>query len=198
MELRSEIKEEVLQILVHSPVGEDYEHAINVLQWVKRLKPDACLALEIAALSHDIERALPNRKVVRSDYATYDAFKLSHAENSARIVRELLAKYPLEKEIVEKICSLVQYHELGKDGDPELAVLKDADSLSFFETNVPYYLKREGESETFSRMVWGYRRLSERAKPFLKSLSYNEAILNKFLQKIIESSAQIHPSTPRG
>lgn len=198
MELRSEIKNEILRIIAHAPVAEDYEHALNVLQWVKRFKPDVGVALEIAALSHDIERAWPNRKVVRSDYATYDAFKLAHAENSAGIVREILVKYPLEKRTVERICFLVRHHELGGNNDPELVVLKDADSLSFFQVNVPHYLKREGQTETYRRMQWGYRRLSEKAKPFLKSLRYNEAILNTFLQEIIESSAQMPPLTQPG
>lgn len=173
--------------MAQSPVPEDYEHATNVLEWVKRLKPDADTALEIAALSHDIERALPDRKVVRSGYATYDAFKLAHAENSARIIRELLARYPLEKEIVEKVCFLIGYHEFGKDDDPELAVLKEADSLSFFHVNVPYYLRREGEDETYFRMQWGYRRLSDRTRLHLRALRYDEAILNKLLQEVIES-----------
>lgn len=190
IELKQQIKNEILEILLQSPVPEDYEHALNVLEWVMRLKPEADLALQIAALSHDMERALPARKVLRANYSTYDAFKWAHSKNSTKIVAELLAKYPLEKECVEKVKSLIQYHEFGKKDEPDLLVLKDADSLSFFEINLPHYFRREGEKETFSRMQWGYHRLSEKAKPYLKHLIYDEDILNKLLQKIIEAGSK--------
>jgi len=178
------IEHEILRILSNSPVPEDYDHALNVLEWVRRLQPDSGAALQLAALGHDLERALPNRKVWRREFDTYDSFKRAHAENSAVIMRELLAKYPLDKDIVARVCYLIRYHEFGKDDDPELVVLKDADSLSFFEINLPHYFRREGERETFSRMQWGFRRLSERARRYLQSMKYEEEILNRFLLEI--------------
>ncbi len=65
-----------------------------------------------------------------------------------------------------------------------ITILKDADSLSFFEINLPYYFHREGEQETYFRMQWGYNRMSERGKRFLKNFCNGEDILNDFLQKI--------------
>ncbi len=162
-----------------SPVPEDYRHAENVLEWVMRLSPDAGLALRLAAVGHDIERALPEEKVVRSAYPSYDAFKKAHAENSARILRRLLRKYPFDDEIIERVCFLVRHHEFGVEGDREVEVLKDADSLSFFECNLPYYLEREGEEKALERMRWGYRRLSEKGKLLLSQLPLNEELVRK-------------------
>src|SRR5215211_1477957 len=48
-EFEHRIKNEILQILSHSTVLEDYEHALNVLKWVNRLKPDADFPLRIAS-----------------------------------------------------------------------------------------------------------------------------------------------------
>jgi hypothetical protein len=79
---------------------------------------------------------------------------------------------------------LIANHEFGKEGDLDLTILKDADSLSFFEINLPYYFRREGEQETYFRMQWGYDRMSERARQFLKNFSHEEDVLNDFLQKI--------------
>lgn len=183
-ELEHRIKTDILQILIHSPLREDYEHALNVLQWVNRLKPKADFALRIAAIGHDLERALPERKVQRMNFSSYDDFKRAHAANSAEIVNEILSMYPIAQDVIERICDLVANHEFGKDGDLDLTILKDADSLSFFEINLPYYFHREGEKETYFRMQWGYHRMSEKAKPFLKSFHYEEDILNSFLHKI--------------
>ena len=178
------IKDEILQILRRSAISEDYEHALNVLKWVNRLKPEADFPLRIASLAHDIERALPEQKVDRTDFPSYDDFKRAHAENSAKIVREILLRYPIARDVIERVHYLIANHEFGKEGDFDLTILKDADSLSFFEVNLPYYLQREGERETYFRMRWGYNRMSERAKGFLKNLRNGEDILRDFLQKV--------------
>jgi len=188
-EFEHRIKNEILQILSHSAIPEDYEHALNVLKWVNRLKPDADFPLKIAAIGHDIERALPEQKVQRMNFLSYDDFKRAHAENSAKIVNEILSRYPIAQDVIERVHYLIANHEFGKEGDLDLAILKDADSLSFFEINLPYYFHREGETETYFRMQWGYDRMSERAKGFLKNFSHGEDILNDFLQKIQSLSA---------
>ncbi len=183
-EFEYRIKNEILQILSHSAVPEDYEHALNVLKWVNRLKPDADFPLRIASIGHDIERALPEQKVQRMNFPSYDDFKRAHAENSAKIVNEILSRYPIAQDVIERVHYLIANHEFGKEGDLDLTILKDADSLSFFEINLPYYFHREGEKETYFRMQWGYDRMSGRAKRFLKNFSNGEDILNDFLQKI--------------
>ena len=69
---------------------EDSIHSKNTLQWLLRLKPDADEGLQIAALGHDIERAIEERKVKRQDFEDYDAFKQAHARDSASILRKLM------------------------------------------------------------------------------------------------------------
>jgi len=183
-EFEHRINNEILKILSHSAIPEDYEHALNVLKWVNRLKPDADFPLRIASIGHDIERALPEQKVRRMNFLSYDDFKRAHAENSAKIVNEILSMYPIAQDVIERVHYLIANHEFGKDGDLDLTILKDADSLSFFEISLPYYFLREGEKETYFRMQWGYTRMSGRAKRFLKNFSNGEDILNDFLQKI--------------
>ena len=183
-EVEHRIKNEILQVLSHSGVPEDYEHALHVLKWVNRLKPDADFSLRIASIGHDIERALPEQKVERMNFPAYDDFKRAHAENSATIVNEILSRYPIAQAVIERVHYLIANHEFGKEGDLDLTILKDADSLSFFEINLPYYFHREGETETYFRMQWGYARMSESAKQFLKNFSNGEDILNDFLQKV--------------
>ena len=153
------------------------------MKWVNRLKPDADFPLRIASIGHDIERALPERKVQLMNFSSYDDFKRAHAENSAKIVNEILSVYPIGQDVIERVHYLIANHEFGKEDDLDLTILKDADSLSFFEINLPYYFHREGEKETYFRMQWGYNRMSGRAKQFLKNFSNGEDILNDFLQK---------------
>ena len=160
-------KARIRAILSRSSVPEDSRHAENVLEWVLRLDPDADEALQIAALAHDIERAVGERKVRRADVADYDAFKAAHAANSAAVLREVLGEAQVEPTIGEEACRLVEAHEAG--GDPRSDLLKDADSLSFFEINLPLYLAREGHDEALRRCLWGYGRLSARGRELLRT-----------------------------
>lgn len=182
------VEQEILNILKSSPVPEDYPHALNVREWVRRLKPGASYALQLAALAHDLERALPERKVHREEFADYDAFKQAHAENSARIVGELLNRHGVDGEFARRVCRLIRHHEFGIPGDEEAEVLKNADSLSFFEVNLPHYFRREGEREAFRRMVWGYRRLSPAARKWLHRLQYPQTALNRLMRRLLHDS----------
>jgi hypothetical protein len=58
----------------------------------------------------------------------------AHARNGAAILREILNKCGVAKSIADEACRLVTLHEVG--GDPRSDLLKDADSISFFEVNI--------------------------------------------------------------
>lgn len=168
------VREKIEAIIEKSSVPEDPVHSKNTLEWLLRLQPDADDALKIAALGHDIDRAIEKNKVERADYDDYDAFKAAHARNSAEILRSILTACALEQKIVEEACRLVTCHEVG--GDPRSDLLRDADAISYFDVNLPQYYKREGWQETKRRSIWGYRRLSVRAREVVKNLPcQNEA-----------------------
>jgi len=179
------IENEIEDIIYHSDVPEDYAHAKSVKKWLLKLRPDADWILQLAAFAHDIERALPQRKIIRSKFSDYNDFKSAHALNSAKVVQEILDKYPLSRKVKDKILNLVKNHELGQSKDSDIAVLKDADSLSFFEVNLPAYAERNDESEILSRMNWGYQRLSKRARQIVKEFHYEDERLNEFLKRIL-------------
>ena len=191
---KKQFEQAVLEILRNSPVPEDYAHALNVRQWVQRLAGEPGEALQLAALAHDVERAVPDRKVHRRDFEDYDAFKRAHAENSARMADELLREVGAPVAMRERIVELVRHHEFGRDGDPEATLLKDADSLSFFETNLGAYVQREGEAEALRRMRWGYRRLSPRARAHFLRIRPTDpkaaALMKRFLSGQSEKTAK--------
>ena len=182
---RKAIENEIGDIISRSDLPEDYAHAGGVKEWVIKLRPDADWALQLAAFAHDIERAISKKKVVRSEFSDYNEFKNAHAINSAKVIQEILDKYPLSRKVKNKILSLIRNHELGLINDVDIAILKDADSLSFFEANLLAYAERNDESEILSRMMWGYQRLSKRARQIVKEFHYENEKLNEFLQQII-------------
>ena len=119
------------EVIAGSTVPEDPEHSRNTLGWLLELDPAADAALRIAALGHDIDRAVEERKVRRADFADYDAFKEAHARNGADILQEILRQSGVEDEVLRReVHRLVCCHEVG--GDPRSDLLKDADSISYF------------------------------------------------------------------
>ena len=84
------VKQKIEEAIKGSSVPEDPIHSINTLEWLLKLMPDASESLKIAALGHDIERAIEKRKVRRQDYKDYNAFKDAHAFNSANILTEII------------------------------------------------------------------------------------------------------------
>ena len=180
-------KARIRAIIADSGVPEDPLHAENTLEWLLRLNPEADQALQIAALAHDIERATEGRKVRRADFDDYDAFKAAHARNGADILQELLKQCGVAQSIVEEACRLVGLHEVG--GDPSSDLLKDADSVSFFEVNLPLYSQREGWRETKRRCIWGFRRLSVRMKEVVGDISYEDHALTRLVQSSFRSES---------
>ena len=181
-------KRKIRAIISKSSVPEDPIHAENVLQWLLKLEPDADETLQIAALAHDIDRADERRKIQRSDFSDYNQFKDAHANNSAKILKEILHNCQVEQSIVDEACRLVERHEIG--GDPHADLLKDADSISFFEVNMPLYFQRERYEETLKRCIWGYKRLSPKMKEICQNITYPHDSLVTILKEAIYKASE--------
>ena len=176
-------KGKIREVIAASKVPEDPGHADNTLAWLFKLDPKTDPAMQIAALAHDIDRAVEARKVRRFDFDDYDVFKAAHAQNGAKILREILDDCQVAKDITDEACRLVTLHEVG--GDSRSDLLKDVDSISYFDVNMPLYFQREGWDETKRRCVWGYRRLSSQGKEIVKGITYEKQALTRLLNEAI-------------
>lgn len=181
-------KQNISAIISKSCVPEDSLHSENVLEWIIKLKSDADEALQIAALAHDIDRADGHKKVKRNNFFDYNKFKLEHAKNSANILKSILIKCNVKQSIIDESCRLVEQHEVG--GDLRSDLLKDADSISFFKINMPFYFRREGYEETFKRCIWGYNKLSPKMKKICQNITYSQQLLDNILKEAINKASE--------
>ena len=91
------LKEELKKILLKSPLKFDSVHSKLTLKWLLKLKPNADEYLQIAAIAHDIERAVTGiTEKDLKDYSKIAEFKQQHAIRSANITADLLKKYGYE------------------------------------------------------------------------------------------------------
>jgi len=164
-------------------IGKTYQikHLEKTVYWIKQLKPDADEALLISAIAHDIERAFRKQDVEDKkhshSYADPEFFR-THVERGADIMAEFLKKEGAEQTLIDKVKILISNHEEGGNDDQNL--LKDADSISFFENNVSAFLTRlvskVGKEKVKEKFDWMFNRMtSERAKQIARHW-YEEAI----------------------
>lgn len=180
------VKRKIEEIIKESPVPEDLIHSKNTLEWLLKLNPDADEASQIAALGHDVERAIEGRKVKREDYKNYDEFKNAHALNSAKVMTEIMEECDISKKLADDILPLVRYHETGST--KRIDILRDADSISFFHVNLPYYFIRNGAEETKKRCLWGCKKLSGHLKRIVSEFIYRNKELEALVKACIDDS----------
>jgi hypothetical protein len=156
-------------------VRADYDHSLDVWQWLLRLAPEAGLAVQLAALFHDAERLLAeaDRRVepVAGTAGAYRRFKDAHAERGARLADAVLSRAGFAPDLRGRVADLVAGHEGGQTAaDPEAALLSDADSLSFFSLNSPGYLRYFGPEPTARKVAFTLGRMSPAARARLRDV----------------------------
>lgn len=180
------LEKKIKKIISQSPIKSDLRHSKSTRTWVLKLKPDADYALQIAALAHDIDRGFGlNYTKEKDKFKDYIGYKREHCHESAKIIQKLLLKYNLSQNFIKKVCRLVLNHEFG--GNQEDEILKDADSISFFEGNLPTYLRNYGLTSAKNKIEFMYQRMSEKAQIIVKTFNYKNPKLNLIFQNMIKS-----------
>lgn len=181
-------EQRIRSVISRSKIPEDPLHAENTLAWVLKLMPEADEALKLAALGHDIDRAIEIRKVQKNRFRSFEEFKAAHASNSAEILEGILEECGVEEGVRVEACRLVRLHETG--GDERSDILKNADALSYFQDNMPLYFARNGWTETKRRAMWGYARLSPKLRSIVGQLRFESEDLNTLLQEVIMAGVE--------
>jgi hypothetical protein len=176
-------------------VRADYDHALDTWQWGLRLAPEAGLALQLAALCHDIER-LDTEADVRSEHraADYQAFKDGHAARGAERADALLGEAGVDAETRRRTARLIAAHERPPDtteGEGEaIALLNDADALSFFSLNSVGYLDYFGPEPTRRKVAYTLDRLRPAARHHLAGMRLPSTVAEAIARELGESPAQ--------
>jgi len=165
------LEREIRNIVKNSPIPTDPSHSENTRKWVMKLKPDASNELQIAALTHDIERG---KRIEKPNFENYRDYKNWHSKRSARIITEVMKKHGIDENSIKKVKNLVLNHEVG--GNEDQNILRHADSLSFFENNIEYYYSSRGEDRTRLKIRYMYDRCSEKVKGMIREMDFPEEI----------------------
>ncbi len=158
---------ELSRAWVKENYGKSAEHLLKAEERLRRIDPGASLAMILATLTHDMERAFPGPDSPRQDPSRGPddpVYNQAHSGRSARIVSDFLREQHAPEELVTEVARLVRAHEIG--GWPEADWVQAADSLSFLEVNVDFFLSRIGASQdgwtldtVRAKFDWMYNRI---------------------------------------
>jgi hypothetical protein len=152
-------------------VRADYNHALDVWQWALRLDGNASLELQLAALFHDVERLVSEADARVEHLADdYQRFKDAHAVAGAAITREALRDCGANERTCARVAELIAAHERPAATDAEVALLNDADALSFFSLNSSGYADYFGPAQTAKKVAYTLARMRPAARGRLASV----------------------------
>lgn len=189
MEYYSKAEQFVIDAFTKTGKAGGIKHFERTVYWLLQLKPNADEALQIAAFAHDVERAFrASSQEAKLDSSTKgfldDEFLEEHQNKGAEIIANFLKDQHAPEELIERVRMLISKHEVG--GNDDQNVLKDADSISYFENQVDHFIKtrakEQGKEKVKDKFQWMFDRItSEQAKEIAKPM-FEEAIKKLGLQ----------------
>jgi hypothetical protein len=169
-------------------VAGEQEHALDVLGWVQKLRPDAGLPLCLAALFHDLDRIVTPKagggfKGDRSG-PEYAAYKKQHAARSAAFIAPLLLNRGISSDIVDRTIFLILHHddtgeEVAALSDAELDCLVAADTFAFFTSIGPKLYAAEGEARLRDKIRFMVGKLPDNSRQLLRKHRLSNEIFDR-------------------
>lgn len=165
----------VLDSFVSSGKPKSNKHFIQAVYWLKELKSDADEAMLVAMVAHDIERAFRTKEFsekYKEESWLDKEFLTHHQQVGADIIANWLKENGVMEDFCDRVRHLVSSHEWGGDDDQNL--IKDADSISFFECNLEHFIndltKEKGVEKVREKIDWMFNRITS---PRAKELCYD-------------------------
>ena len=159
-------------------VAETHPHARHLERtrdWLLVLEPDAREALQLAAVLHDIERGVPPADPPPAEWSV-QKYNDWHADRAMRVAAGWLGEQGADPVLLAETCALIRVHEEGGWADADL--IQAADSLSFLEVQVEWFLDRVrggviASEEAEAKFRWMHERIRvararELSAPLLK------------------------------
>jgi len=184
---------------IQQGVDGEREHAITVLSWVKKLKKNPSMPLQISALFHDIDRLVTtgsgggfegDRK--SKDYLLY---KKRHAKRSAEYTCQKLEEFNIKQSIIYKTHFLIEHHddtlsEIDSYQDNDLEILVAADVFSWFSTTGIKLLHTEGEKRTKDKLRFMLSKTPNFALKLLSEMKINNSTLDKLKNQVFKENSK--------
>jgi len=142
------------------PLRTEHEHALDTWQWMLRLDEAAGLAVQLAALLHDIDR-LDCDPHERIEHRVHRAMDDDQAKRGGERALAVLRSVGVDEETSLRVRDLVAGQA---SAGPDAALLDDADALSFLSLSSSRYADYFGLAQTRRKVTFMLGRLGPCAR----------------------------------
>lgn len=150
-------------------------HFERTLYWLLQLDPNADEAMQIAAYCHDVKREA-GKIDTKCFLADLIALK-EHQDGGGQIMYDFLIDNGASADLAEKVKNLISNHEIGGTDDQNL--IKDADSVSYFETNAAKHATwtdKFSKAEIKAKLDFMFDRITSQRTKDLSVENYKKAL----------------------
>ncbi len=161
------------------------DHAVDTWQWMLRLSPHASLAAQLAALFQDVGRLERSEHLdesgverrVESDDVAY----VRHAARGAELAYDVVRRSGVDAETAERVRAIVA----ARVRDPDVDLLRDAGSLSFFSLSSPGYADAFGPEQTRKMVAYTLARLRPDARCKLAGIRLRDDVQGHLVASLV-------------
>lgn len=134
---------------------------IRATHWVERLRPDAEVAVHLAARAHHLRRW----EIARADYPEgrvgYHRWKRDARGAARTAISNVLGPVGVDHVTIERVGALVNRDDLGRDDGTQL--VEDAACLVFLETQYDELIERLGDEKVADAVRKTLKKMSAEA-----------------------------------
>ena len=134
---------------------------IRATHWVERLRPDAEVAVHLAARAHHLRRW----EIARADYPEgrvgYHRWKRDARGAARTAISNVLGPVGVDHVTIERVGALVSRDDLGRDDGTQL--VEDAACLVFLETQYDELIERLGDEKVADAVRKTLKKMSAEA-----------------------------------
>lgn len=166
--------EEIIALLKNNP--EELVHALDTAYWLFRINGNPDDSLGIAALGHDVERAINSWDYNKDIHDK--KFRKEHSKRSAEIIIPILERNKIDSKDIKLVENCILNHEWG--GSKESDIIRDADSLANFQWCDEMFGKKDFSmlKEVMAKM---YGRMSKDNRKFIDEIHFKNKEIRKLL-----------------
>lgn len=149
----------------------EYFYALQLYNWLKKLKPDASEALQLASRAQHIGRW----KIARDEYpqgkAGYYKWRIQLAKFHAATTRELMIEAGYSEEETKPVEHVILKENLKLDD--EVQTMENALCLVFLEFQYEDFIKKHDDDMVIRILRKTWRKMSESGRNAALSLNFN-------------------------
>jgi hypothetical protein len=154
---------------------------------VSSIKPDD-RKLEIAAFTHEIERAFSDR-LDPYNFQSFYLYKYASIIRSSEILEKIMRNHEVDHQTINEIINIIVESTNDMSLNQKAIILREADVLSFFKVSLPnFFMQKISDKLLHEICMHEFKKLTERGRRYLSQIiSFSDSRIKFYLDPILNN-----------